>query len=142
MSQEPKHPCAGRVHEEFGVGFRDCSRSGKYREGGKWWCAQHYPSKVKARNDARQKEWDDQQKRDATRDRRRYAEQHACAGIPTDSLEAGVVAALLEACEAALAELADLRPPNVKAAAIEGCQNPHIAERLRAAIAKAKKGMV
>ena len=45
---------------------------------------------------------------------------------------------LLEACKAAVAELADMVPPHVRANDMRGCQNPHIAEQLRAAIAKAE----
>ena len=37
---------------------------------------------------------------------------------------------LLEACKLALAELHDLRPPNVRVVTIDGCQNPNVAELL------------
>ena len=48
-------------------------------------------------------------------------------------------AELLAACKDAVEELADLKPPNVLVTSMDGCQNPHVSERCKAAIAKAQE---
>lgn len=42
--------CSARVHDDFGVSFHGCSRTGKVQRDGKWWCKTHDP-KVKADRD-------------------------------------------------------------------------------------------
>lgn len=79
-----------------------CSRKAKLERGGKPYCTQHDPEHVAAKRTAqraRSKAEGDARK---VIYRRRAAEKHACEGIPTEALEAGVVADLLAACEAAL----------------------------------------
>jgi len=62
-------PCAGTcchaVHDDFGVGFHQCSHKAKVKRTVKWhgkaieaeYCATHDPVKVKERRDARDAKW-------------------------------------------------------------------------------------
>lgn len=48
-AKQPTHPCAGQVHQPFGVDFYSCPNRGRYHEDGKWWCGTHRPSAEAAR---------------------------------------------------------------------------------------------
>lgn len=47
--------CAKQIFS--GWHSHNCQRSGTIEEGGKMWCCQHAPSKVAARNSAREAKW-------------------------------------------------------------------------------------
>lgn len=142
MAKKKEHGCAERVYAEGAVFGGDCAREGKHREGGKWWCWQHCPSKVKARRDARRQKWQDE---DVLRDaldkkrwRRQAAECKACKGINTAALEAGVVKALVEACEAVLCRGIECLPGcGYKTTGACSCRAINVLLNLRAALALA-----
>ena len=48
--------CAWRIYE--GYGERSCRHKPIISEDGRWWCAQHAPSKVKARQAAKDDLWE------------------------------------------------------------------------------------
>jgi hypothetical protein len=49
-----KHPCAGDVANDYGVGFHRCTSNGKFEENGAWWCGVHLPSAVAAKRATRE----------------------------------------------------------------------------------------
>ena len=53
MTEEKR--CAERVHNDYGVGFHQCTRTGKYYDpkSRKWYCKQHHP-KYQAERKAKQ----------------------------------------------------------------------------------------
>lgn len=57
--------CAATVHGERLQSW-GCQRKGVIERNHKWYCRQHDPDAVKARDDARRQRWDDEQR---TRDR-------------------------------------------------------------------------
>ena len=49
--------CEERIYENFYSS--QCQKTAKVERNGKWYCGIHDPEKVKARQDARQKKWED-----------------------------------------------------------------------------------
>ena len=86
--------CEEQIRSEWSrLGAKGCSHARKLEHEGLWYCGQHYPPTVavkraeahavwRARNVARM--------RPTAANRRRLAEQRACAGITTEALEAGL----------------------------------------------------
>lgn len=58
--------CVGSVYDSK-IGFSPCGNRGTHKENGKFWCGLHLPSRVKAKQDARNRketaEWDAKQAR-------------------------------------------------------------------------------
>ena len=56
-----KQRCSATVYDDEAVG-RQCARNGKMKCGGKWYCSQHDPVAVQARDDARQADRDSERR--------------------------------------------------------------------------------
>lgn len=79
------------------MGFHQCQREGKYRDDeGNLWCKQHHPDTVKARGEAQEKKWkEDQNKREKIW-KREAAEKKFCSGVSTEFLQANSLQQLLK----------------------------------------------
>ena len=79
------------------MGFHEyaCTRRGVNYEQGKWWCKQHSPSVVKARQDAMQTKYREDSAIRSAEYKRREAEAAACQGVDIEDLTQGILARLL-----------------------------------------------
>ena len=90
---QPEDYCGVNVYRNGGrwSGSR-CERRWKVEEGGKKYCIQHSPAKVKERQEASNakdnKYWSDFH--------RRIVERQVCIGIPTEYLKLGILRKLID----------------------------------------------
>ncbi len=84
-----------------------CSRKGVVERDGKLYCKQHDPLAIAAKRQAENEKFEMKYAANKEKTRRQRAIINACEGIPTEALEAGVVAELLEVLENVSAHLPD-----------------------------------
>ncbi len=92
------HDCEGYVSDRFS---HQCGKSGKYKEGGKWYCWHHKPSRQESDREKRsrqwQAEWDHGNKSDKLQDRIEKLEERmikACYALRHDGAVPGGLAIL------------------------------------------------
>ena len=90
--------CAWRVYE--GYGARSCKHKPIISEDGRWWCAQHAPSKVKARQAAKEARWDAKDKAESAKYRLEAAAPDLLAAL--EGMESVLASAMLETARAPL----------------------------------------
>lgn len=101
------HP-PGPWRQTFGE-RNQCRRAAVVARDGKGYCKQHDPVAVAEKRKAQSVKWEAESKAREAGYRRRAAEESACVGIPTEALEAGAIAELVEACERLVERLATVQ---------------------------------
>ena len=90
--------CCVKVYppDRFG-GSYPCSRKAKVEHEGQWYCTQHSPAATEARRQKNREKWEAENAELNEKSRHINACIVACSGIPTEQLEAGVIAEMREA---------------------------------------------
>lgn len=84
-----KHQCCQPVWDNFHKG--QCQRNGVIERDGKWYCKQHDPEAVKAKEEAKRAQWRAEQDAALAHRRRVKAALKLCEGFTTEELESGTL---------------------------------------------------